>query len=618
MKRLFLQVVLLIVTLLAGFGQLNAQCTGLMAVTVQGSGTGLALTASETHINAVCPADNGSATISATGGTTPYTGTGTFSQPVGTQSYTVIDFLGCVSMVSVMITSNLRPTGVISGSTVICSGQMTTLTLTVTGTGTLSGMLSEGTIFSGTAPTILVNVSPTMSTTYTIATLSDALCSSIPADLTGSATVGVLTCTDISGKLIWEGDRFGGMTGVNGATVTLSGDASDTDVTGIPGTYSLSSTMGTNFMVTPKKNKPMPDALNGVTAADASRIQQHVSGFLLLTDPYKIIAADPNKSNSVTSADAYLVQQALLGNPIARAHFINTTWRFVPKAYVFPTPSNPFAPVFPEKINIVTSGTHIDQDFIGLKTGDVNNDANPVNKPNGPAPDLIWLVQDQALEQDATITTEFKAENFDDLLALQFGLQFDPTIIQFQDIELLPGSPMQDGNFGLYTASEGEIRALLAMALPQTLADGTPGFRLKFKVLQGGGKLSEVLQLNNEVLLGEAYSSDYTPGPVELVYDNIVTGTNEPRVANFSLLQNRPNPFKDMTVIGFIIPEDCEAQIRIFDLNGKLILEQKAWFAGGYNEQKFRLGDYVGDGVLYYELLTPYGILSKKMTLLKD
>ena len=177
---------------------------------------------------------------------------------------------------------------------------------------------------------------------------------------------------------------------------------------------------------------------------------------------------------------------------------------------------------------------------------------------------------------------------------------------------------MQDGNFGLYSLPAGEIRALLAMALSQTLADGTPVFRLKFKVLQGGGKLSEVLQLSNDVLLGECYTSDYTPGPVELVYESIVSGTNEPRVANFSLLQNRPNPFKDMTVIGFIIPEDCEAQIRVFDISGRLIEEQSGWFTSGYNEQKFRLGDYVGDGVLYYELLTPYGILSKKMTLLKE
>ena len=433
------------------------------------------------------------------------------------------------------------------------------------------------------------------------------------------AVITVTVCTFISGKLIWEGDRLGIMTGVNSATVNLTGDDTDSDVTGIPGTYDLFADMGVNFMIKPVKNKPMPDAINGLTAADASRIQQHVTGAFPLTDPYKIIAADPNKTNSVTSADANLVQQAILGNPGAQQFFINTTWRFVPKAYVFPIPANPFVPLFPEKITITgMSGSLGGQDFIGVKTGDVNSSANPVNKPSGPTPNLVWKVQDHVLEQDATITAEFRTENFDNLLALQFGIHFDPTMLEFLQIETIAGSPMQMGNFGLYKLDEGEIRAFLALAEGKTIANGTPSFRLKFKVLQGGSKLSDVLQLNNAVLLGECYLSDYTPGPVGLVYESQISGTKDLDASTFSLLQNRPNPFRDKTVIGFILPEDCEAQIRIFDINGRLVMEQKGLFARGYNEQEFQLDGILGDGIMYYELVTPYGALSKKMSLLKD
>ena len=92
---------------------------------------------------------------------------------------------------SATVTVNARPTGALSGTQAICNGSSATLSLAVTGSGTISGTLSDGTTFSGTAPTINVNVSPTSNTTYTIATLTNGTCSSIAADKTGSAIVTV-------------------------------------------------------------------------------------------------------------------------------------------------------------------------------------------------------------------------------------------------------------------------------------------------------------------------------------------------------------------------------------------------------------------------------------------
>jgi hypothetical protein len=520
---------------------------------------------------------------------------------------------------SAVITVNPRPTAVLSGTTTICAGLPATLTLTVTGSGTISGTLSSGTVFSGTAPTITVNVTPAMTTTYTIATLLDANCSALPGDLSGTAVVTVTNCSDITGKLIWEGDRLTTMSGVNSATVTLSGSSSDTDITGIPGLYTVTGNVGTNFIVTPTKNKPMPDAINGLSAADASRIQQHVIGTFPFSDPYKMIAADANKSNAITAADASLIQQAVLGSPPAQTYFSLNTWRFVPKAYVFPVPTDPWslgmAPYFPESITLNTGASN--QDFIGMKLGDVNISADPANFANL-VPDLNWKIEDRILDQGVTFVAEFQAEHFDDLLALQFGLQFDPTKLQFLELENIAGSPLQAGNFGLYKVASGEIRAFLAMSAGMTVPAGTPTFRVKFKVLQGGDRLSEVLQLSDAVLEGEAYSTDYTPGPIQLLYHGVSTGTTELALDQLQLMQNQPNPFTVQTSIGFVLPEACEAQIRVWDVSGRLVAENKAWFARGHNQMQFRLDGYAGEGVLYYELVTPYGILSRKMILIKE
>src|SRR5262249_42461841 len=63
-----------------------------------------ALVASETHGAILCHGQTASVTISATGGTPNYTGTGTFQQGVGSHTYTVTDANGCTSDVTVTLT----------------------------------------------------------------------------------------------------------------------------------------------------------------------------------------------------------------------------------------------------------------------------------------------------------------------------------------------------------------------------------------------------------------------------------------------------------------------------------------------------------------------------------
>lgn len=117
------------------------------------------------------------------------------------------------------------------------------------------------------------------------------------------------------------------------------------------------------------------DYLNGVTTFDIVLIRKHIIGSDLLDSPYKIIAADVDRSGAVTTFDLVLIQKLVLFNIF---EFPNgPAWRFVDAAYVFPDPSNPFSPPFPETI-FVTWPDMIppSADFIGIKLGDVNNSAN--------------------------------------------------------------------------------------------------------------------------------------------------------------------------------------------------------------------------------------------------
>jgi photosystem II stability/assembly factor-like uncharacterized protein len=137
------------------------------------------------------------------------------------------------------------------------------------------------------------------------------------------------------------------------------------------GTFTLNNRIptGTKVKITPsrKDNK----ATNGVTAADLVAIQKHVLTVLPLNDPLKLIAADANASGNISAADLVLLRKLVL----TVLDTLPKSWRFVPKNYIFPNPQNPFsAPNFIEipKLDAIRN----DLDFIGIKTGDVNNSAS--------------------------------------------------------------------------------------------------------------------------------------------------------------------------------------------------------------------------------------------------
>ncbi len=151
-----------------------------------------------------------------------------------------------------------QPTGVISGTNTICSGESAVINIDVTGTSPWTGTLSDGTSFNGTSSPISVTVNPSSETTYTISTLSDNSGPADPGGLTGSALITVnpipstptasgnspicagltlnLAASDISGATYsW--------TGPNGFISTSQNPSIPNATTAASGTYSVTATV---------------------------------------------------------------------------------------------------------------------------------------------------------------------------------------------------------------------------------------------------------------------------------------------------------------------------------------------------------------------------------------
>ncbi len=118
----------------------------------------------------------------------------------------------------VTLTVNPRPTSVISGSTTVCANTPATISIALTGTAPWNITYSDGTtstsVTTSSSP-YTFNVSLATTKTYTVTSLSDANCTAVVGDRTGSAVITVNPLPTISGTL----------NACVGSTTQLSGSA---------------------------------------------------------------------------------------------------------------------------------------------------------------------------------------------------------------------------------------------------------------------------------------------------------------------------------------------------------------------------------------------------------
>jgi hypothetical protein len=109
-----------------------------------------AVTATSSNTAILCHGGNSIVTVSATGGTPPYTGTGTASRSAGTYSFTVTDANSCTSTTTGTITQPDALVASSSNTAILCNGGSSTVTVSATGgtapyTGTGTASRSAGT-----------------------------------------------------------------------------------------------------------------------------------------------------------------------------------------------------------------------------------------------------------------------------------------------------------------------------------------------------------------------------------------------------------------------------------------------------------------------------------------
>lgn len=368
---------------------------------------------------------------------------------------------------------------------------------------------------------------------------------------------------------------------------------------------------GEDYTVVPYKDD---NPLNGVSTLDLILISKHILGIQQLNTPYKVIAADVDRSGHISTFDLIRMRRLIL-HIDDELPSQNGSWRFVDASFQFPMPENPFATYFPEVYNI-NDFTDIEMkaDFVAIKIGDVNASAkvnlrSTTEQRNGVG-EMTFLTADQEWKAGDEIKVSFRAKDMDRYEAYQFTLAYETNSLELVSTEAASSlSNMDEDNFGRRFEEDGLLTVSWNETTAIRLNEESELFTLTFNTLQPG-KLSDLIAINSRLTTAEGYPRNDYPHQLKLEFEEDLN-------PGYELLQNKPNPFQDQTTVGFYLPTAAETNLTIYDLAGKVVWQQRNRYDEGYNAITILRSDLPTAGIFYYTLESGNFKETKKMLLVE-
>ncbi|MBK9257005.1 MAG: T9SS type A sorting domain-containing protein [Saprospiraceae bacterium] len=345
------------------------------------------------------------------------------------------------------------------------------------------------------------------------------------------------------------------------------------------------------------------DDINGISTLDIVMIQRHILGLQPLENPYRIIAADVNKSGSVSAADLIELRKLILG--VISTHQHTDSWRFVDRNYAFPDISNPWVGQFPEQCALpVTSNTTID--YVAIKVGDVNGSATGTN------------AKDETLDRRSVVRFESTNHRVSGgtIVQIPFRASQSATIYGFQQVLETSGVVIRSITPGVIKLRENEVLPLnaqkwgMAVSIPDgvDVQEGDLLFTIEAEALRSGS-LAEMISLSGEVR-PEIYTEELTEDALQLSWRNAETS------GQFGVSNLQPNPWKDQTRLVIQMPETSMVSLKIRDYTGRKVVSRIEQLTAGENTIAIMRDELRQAGVYFYELKYGKETITGKMILI--
>ncbi len=343
-----------------------------------------------------------------------------------------------------------------------------------------------------------------------------------------------------------------------------------------------------DYMIQPEKSGNVRD---GLTTLDLIQIQRHILGLRKLNSPYKMIAADINKSGSITTMDLVELRKVLIG--VQDEFKNNRVWNF---AAVNENVSleNPFEyNSYVEVKGLPSPRYHAD--FIAIKTGDVNGD-NTVDIGSSVRSTSSKVLKAEMYQNKGVTEVHIYSSEKQSLYGLQFSIQSDAHLLEFKSGQL----DIADGNMNTTT---GETLISWNSNQAKEINDIEPLMTLVYRdphaIVEIGKQLSP-----------EWYDSEL----------NTSTLTLEKEILDsYEGITISPNPSSESAVLKFYAPLQEGVEIIITSVDGRMLFKQNYTATKGMNQIRINRDDFANEtsGVAIIQVISPEYSMMTRMLLIK-
>lgn len=365
------------------------------------------------------------------------------------------------------------------------------------------------------------------------------------------------------------------------AEISLSGGATDLDITLPQGFYGFSELpAGETYTLTPARDF---DDAEGISVLDIVRIIQHV---LFVNpfgndpfSPFLYIAADVTNDQIIDVADAVELQDLILGRISALNS--NESWRFVPVAYSFPDPVNPWLDPFPELVTLPDLTDDATVDFWGVKVGDLNLSA--VGQVQDPGTSF-FVVPDVVFQPGQIVEVPVRLSDADQWAGFQTEFDFDPRTLQYLGAE---AGDLPEFTAARCVATERAGQGRLPILWAGMEGDAPVGtqtmFTLRFRAQQAGS-LSSALGLSARGLPSMAVTPALKTLDLGLTFERVLSAQYTAQAGHLSRLYAMPNPLgSEGTALRFELAKAEQVSITLYNAQGQLVYSGTQHLGAGTN-----------------------------------
>ena len=354
---------------------------------------------------------------------------------------------------------------------------------------------------------------------------------------------------------------------------------------------------GYNYAVSPEKDM---NHTNGVTTLDLLLIQQHVLGLQILDSPYKIIAADISNDKIVSTRDILEARRLILG--VTDRFTNNDSWRFIDSEQNFVAADQPWP--FIERLEMINARSHsLAENFIGMKIGDVNNNAAPSEAMLSETRYTSTLELDAKLSQKDSKILQIRSHNAIDI----YGLQFTLSRVIGNEVVSIKSASLDISEVNYHTDSDtrfswhaGDGRALeSAIALDIEFKNELTPSQLNQLSMQAGS-------IPSEAYIGSSLDIWNVSLDIESLQHDLPT-----------VSQNWPNPFNKSTQIEINLPLPADKlTLSIFNPMGQSVWSETKSYPAGRHQIEIDAAILESAGIYHYSIKTETFAVTKQMLLM--